>query len=205
MKRHITGIACAALVLALAAHIIAQQPGRNLVTLTEDNLKNPSPNDWLMYNRTYDAQRFSPLQQINKDNIGQLKLAWSVTEGAGTQEGIPLVHDGVMYLQAPGATIQARDAVTGELIWEHKRDMPQNIKGGARAKTIAIGFDMVYWTSPDSYLVALDARTGERRWEAKTENRGATQGAILAGDKVISGGACSGKHENCFISAHDAK
>jgi outer membrane protein assembly factor BamB len=39
--------------------------------------------------------------------------------------------------------------------------MPQNIKGAARAKTIAISFDMVYWTSPDSYLVALDARTGE--------------------------------------------
>jgi alcohol dehydrogenase (cytochrome c) len=207
MKRHIilSASAAVALVLGLTAHVIAQQPGRSLVPLTEDNLKSPSPNDWLMYNRTYDAQRFSPLQQINKSNVGQLKLAWSATEGPGSQEGIPLVHDGVMYLQAPGATIQARDAVTGDLIWEHKRDMPQNIKGGARAKTIAIGFDMVYWTSPDSYLVALDARTGERRWEAKTETRGATQGAVLAGDKVISGGACGGKHENCFISAHDAK
>ena len=167
MKRHIIGFASAilALVLFLAVHVTAQQPGRNLVPLTEDNLKNPSPNDWLMYNRTYDAQRFSPLQQINKSNVGQLKLAWSVTEGAGSQEGIPLVHDGVMYLQSPGAVMQARDAVTGQLIWEYnKRDMPQNIKGGARAKTIAIGFDMVYWTSPDSYLVALDARTGEVRW-----------------------------------------
>ena len=208
MKRHIIGSASAilALVLFLAIHVTAQQPGRNLVPLTEDNLKNPSPNDWLMYNRTYDAQRFSPLQQINKANVGQLKLAWSVTQGAGSQEGIPLVHDGVMYLQAPGALIQARDAVTGQLIWEYnKADMPQNIRGGARAKTIAIGFDMVYWTSPDSYLVALDARTGEVRWSAKTETRGATQGAILAGDKVISGGACGGKHENCYISAHDAK
>lgn len=194
-----------ALVLFLAVHVTAQQPSRNLVPLTEDNLKNPSPNDWLMYNRTYDAQRFSPLQQINKSNVGQLKLAWSVTQGAGSQEGIPLVHDGVMYLQAPGAVMEARDAVTGQLIWEHKRDMAQNIKGGARAKTIAIGFDMVFWTSPDSYLVALDARTGEVRWSAKTETRGATQGAILAGDKVISGGACGGKHENCYISAHDAK
>ena len=64
---------------------------------------------------------------------------------------------------------------------------------------------MVYWTSPDSYLEALDARTGEMRWEAKTETRGATQGAVIAGDKVISGGACGGKHENCFIDAHDAK
>jgi len=207
MKRPIAYLASATIALGalLAVHLFAQQPGRNLVPLTEDNLKNPSPNDWLMYNRTYDAQRFSPLQQINQSNVGQLKLAWSVTEGTGSQEGIPLVHDGVMYLQAPGAIIEALDATTGQLIWEHKRQVPDNIKNGARAKTIAIGYDMVYWTSPDSYLEALDARTGELRWQAKTETRGATQGAVVAGDKVISGGACGGKHENCFISAHDAK
>jgi alcohol dehydrogenase (cytochrome c) len=201
MKRHIIFVASA----ILAVQVIAQQPGRNLVPLTEDTLKSPSPNDWLMYNRTYDAQRFSPLQQINKSNVGQLKLAWSVTQGAGSQEGIPLVHDGIMYVQAPGAVMQALDATTGQLIWEYKRNMPQNIKNGARAKNIAIGFDMVYWTSPDSYLVAIDARTGELRWEDKTETRGATQGTVIAGDKVISGGACGGKHENCFIDAHDAK
>lgn len=207
MKRHIAYFASAAVALGavLAVRVIAQQPGRNLAPLTEDNLKNPSPNDWLMYDRTYDSQRFSPLQQINKSNVGQLKLAWSVTEGAGSQESIPLVHDGVMYLQAPGAVIEAIDAATGQLIWKHERKMADNIKNGARAKTIAIGYDMVYWTSPDSYLEALDARTGEMRWEAKTENRGATQGAVMAGDKVISGGACSGRHENCFIDAHDAK
>src|ERR1041385_7954181 len=157
MKRHIPYLAASILapVVFLAVHVIAQQPGRNLTPLTEDNLKNPSPNDWLMYNRTYDAQRFSPLRQVNQSNVGQLKLAWSVTQGAGSQEGIPLVHDGVMYLQAPGASIEARDATTGQLIWEHKRKVADNLKGSARAKTIAIGLDMVFWTSPDSYLEAL--------------------------------------------------
>src|SRR3954454_5629334 len=168
MKRHFIAVSALALVLFLAIRAIAQQPGRNLVPLTEDALKSPSPNDWLMYNRTYDAQRFSPLQQINKANVGQLKAAWSITQPAGSQEGIPLVHDGVMYLQAPGAVMEARDAVTGQLIWEYKRNLAQNIKNGARAKTIAIGSDLVYWTSPDSFLVAIDARTGEVRWEAKT-------------------------------------
>src|SRR5580704_14584419 len=150
MKRNIISSATAALGVFLAVQVIAQQPGRNLVPLTEDVLKNPSPNDWLMYNRTYDAQRFSPLQQINKSNVSQLKLAWSVTQGAGSQEGIPLVHDGVMYVQAPGAVIQALDATTGQLIWKHERKMADNLKGNARAKTIAIGFVMVFWTSPDS-------------------------------------------------------
>jgi alcohol dehydrogenase (cytochrome c) len=210
MKRNLILSATAAAVVFLAVHVLAQhllaqQAGRNLVPLTEDNLKNPSPNDWLMYDRTYDSQRFSPLRQINESNVGQLKLAWSLTEGVGAQESIPLVHDGVMYLQAPGAVVEAIDAVTGQLIWKHERKMADNIKGNARAKTIAIGYDMVFWTSPDSFLEALDARTGEMRWEAKTETRGATEGAVIAGDKVISGGACGGKHENCFIDAHDAK
>src|ERR1700742_2904931 len=117
MKRYIFASASLALILTLAVHLIGQQPGRNLTPLTEDTLKNPSPNDWLMYNRTYDAQRFSPLQQINRSNVGQLKLAWSIPEDAGSQEGIPLVHDGVMYLQAPGAVIKAIDATSGQLIW----------------------------------------------------------------------------------------
>src|SRR6201996_3138850 len=101
-----------------SALLLAQT--RPFVPVTSDMLLNPSPNDWLMYNRTYDAQRFSPLQQINKSNVGQLKLAWSVVQAAGSQEGIPLVHDGVMYLQAPGAVIQALDAATGQVIWEYK-------------------------------------------------------------------------------------
>ncbi len=205
MKRNILTSTTVAVVGFLAVHVIAQQPGRSLVPLTEENLKNPNPNDWLMYDRTYDSQRFSPLRQINESNVGQLKLAWSVKQDAGSQEGIPLVHDGVMYMQAPGAVIEALDATTGQLIWKHERKMADNLKGNARAKTIAIGFDMVFWTSPDSYLEALDARTGEMRWEAKTETRGATEGAVIAGDKVISGGACGGKHENCFIDAHDAR
>ena len=127
VKRKILFLAAGALGLGVFLAVQAQQPGRNLVPLTEDVLKNPSPNDWLMYNRTYDAQRFSPLRQINKANVSQLKLAWSVPLSAGTQESVPLVHDGVMYLQAPGAVMEARDAVTGEVIWQHKRNMPDKI------------------------------------------------------------------------------
>ena len=65
--------------------------------------------------------------------------------------------------------------------------------------------DMIYTTTPDSFLVALDAKTGEMRWETKTDTRGNISGAMVAGDKVISGGSCTGNHANCYISAHDAK
>lgn len=177
--------------------------GRTFAPVTEEMLKNPSPNDWLMYNRTYDAQRFSPLKQINKSNVGDLRMAWSRQQTAGTQETIPLVHDGVMYLQAPGAVVQALDATNGNLIWEYVRNIPANQKTGAKAKTIAMGQDMIYWTAPDA-VVALDARTGEMRWEAKTDTRGQSQGAVIAGDKVISGGTCPNA-ASCYLSAHDAK
>jgi len=101
-----------------ATALLSAQP-RPFVPVTKDMLLNPSPNDWLMYNRTYDSQRYSPLKQIDKSNVDQLRMVWTRSQGAGAQEGIPLVHNGVMYLMAPGAAIQALDATNGNLIWEY--------------------------------------------------------------------------------------
>src|SRR6185436_3612230 len=123
-------------------------------------LQAPSPDDWLMYSRTYDAQRFSPLKQINKQNAGQLRQVFVHEMGAGNIEGIPIVYRGTMYLIAPGASVQAIDATNGTLLWEHKRPA-----GNSRSKTLAIYEDMVYYTSPDGFIVALDAMTGKVRWE----------------------------------------
>jgi alcohol dehydrogenase (cytochrome c) len=166
MNRIYRSVTFAAIALIPALMLLAQQPVRDVVPVTTKMLENPSPNDWLMYNRTYDSQRYSPLKQITKANVGQLKLAWSKKQTAGSQETIPLVHDGVMYLQAPGAVIQALDATNGELIWQYDRPIPANQKNGAKAKTIAMWEDMIFWTAPDA-VVALDARTGAMRWEAK--------------------------------------
>src|SRR5665213_4017380 len=71
------------------------------VPVTQQMLENPSPDDWLMFSRTYDAQRFSPLKQITKQNVGQLHLAWERGMGAGQTETIPIVHNGVMYVVIP--------------------------------------------------------------------------------------------------------
>ena len=74
-----------------------------------------------MYSRTYDAQRFSPLKQITTQNVGQLREVFKKELAAGVQESIPIVYRGVMYLLLPGNGVQALDATTGALIWEHKR------------------------------------------------------------------------------------
>ena len=192
---------------------------QRFVPVTEQMLLNPSPDDWLMFSRTYDAQRFSPLNQVNRQNVSQLALAWSRGLGPGITETIPTVYNGVMYVNAPGGAVQALDASNGDLIWEYRRPAPNRPNAGgnggqaananpyaqARSKTLAIYDDLIYYTAPDSYVIALDARTGQLRWEAKVDQRGHTSGPIVVEGKVISGGTCNGGRVNCYLSAHDAK
>ena len=176
----------------------------NFVPVTEAMLLNPSPNDWLWYSRTADAQRFSPLDQINRSNVKQLGMAWSKGLPDGMTETIPTVYNGVMYLTLPGSNVAALDATTGDTIWEYKRDyVNPGAGGGGRSKTLSIFADMVYFTAPDSTIVALDAKTGAVRWEAPADSRGHTSGSIIVEGKVISSGTCS-RRDDCYIAAHDA-
>src|SRR5688572_11180204 len=73
------------------------------VPVTKATLANPDPADWLHISRTYDQHRFSPLKQIHKGNVADLRMAWSRGLPAGTQESTPIVYRGVMYVMAPGA------------------------------------------------------------------------------------------------------
>jgi len=175
--------------------------------VTDAVLLDPSPNDWLWFSRTADAQRFSPLDQINRRNIGQLTLAWSKGLPEGVTETIPTVYDGVMYVTLPGGNVAALDATTGDTIWRYNRKYKDSRAGAAgRSKTLAIYLDMIFFTAPDDTIVALDAKTGALRWEAPTPGRGNTTGAIVVEGKVVSSGTCGqGTREQCNITAHDAR
>lgn len=188
-------------VLWLAAGGVGAQP-----QVGTAELEAPDPSDWLSFSRTPDAQRFSPLDQINRGNVGRLALAWSRGLGQGTLESIPLVNDGVMYVLAPGALVQALDAKNGDLIWQHPLEL-ENPESAPlfRSKTLALYEDLVLASGPDSYVVALDAATGERRWRTRADERSHTSGPIVADGKVVTGGACgSGSRADCYIAAHDA-
>ena len=185
----------------------AGKGGAAFQPVTDQVLANPDPADWLMVSRTFDQHRFSPLNQINKANVGQLRMAWTRGLPAGTQESTPIVYRGVMYLFAPGATIQAVDATNGDLIWEYARDIPKASAAMRRARRASASIeDMIYFAAPDGFLVAIDAKTGQLRWETKLDNGGQQAGGILVADgKVITNRTCEqGKRENCFIAAHDA-
>lgn len=174
--------------------------------VTTAMLEHPSAGDWLSFSRTPDAQRYSPLDQINRDNVGRLRLAWSRGMGPGALESIPIVHDGVMYMLTPSVVVQAVDATTGDLIWEFQ---PEGIDfqsaSRERSKTLAIYEDLILLSGPMSTMYGIDARTGAVRWATKANERGHTSGPIVADGKVITGGTCTdGLRENCYISAHDA-
>jgi alcohol dehydrogenase (cytochrome c) len=188
-------------VLGAALLIVAVVHGdeKAFVPVTDKMLQNPSPDDWLMYSRTYDAQRFSPLKQINKSNVSQLRVAFTKELGSGVQESIPIVYRGVIYVQLPGAGIQAINGATGDVLWEYK-----GASGATRAKALSIYDDMVYYNGPRNTIVALDARTGAVRWEAMTPGN-PTAGTIVVEGKVISGRACGNNGTACYILALDAK
>ena len=193
-----------AFLIAFLVGTVLPAQRREFVPVTTQMLEQPSPGDWLMYSRTYDAQRFSPLDQINTQTVAHLALAWTRGMGVGITETIPLVYDGVMYVVNPGARVQALDGATGDLIWEYARPVPNGVANGARTKTLAIYADVIVYTAPDSVVVGLDARTGRVRWESKTDTRAHTSGPVIVEGLAVSGGACFGNRNNCYLAAHDA-
>jgi alcohol dehydrogenase (cytochrome c) len=182
---------------------------KNYVPVTDAMLRNPSPNDWLMIRRDYHASNYSPLNQITKDNVKDLRLqwVWAMNEG-GANQPAPLVHNGVVYLNNPGNIMQAIDGKTGDLIWENRYGTAAN---GAAMRGIGLYEDKVFTATSDARLVALDARTGKTVWQTTIGDRSkgnysTSSGPLLAKGKVIQGlGGCQAyREEKCFISAYDA-
>ena len=193
------------------------QSAREFVPVTDAMLQNPAPEDWLMWRRTLDSWGFSPLDQINRENVSELRLVWSRALGPGTQQGTPLVYGGVMYMPNPRDLIQAIDAVEGDLIWEYRRSRPDDLADYMMAglldhnRNLAIYGSQIIDTSGDDYVFALDAMTGGLTWETqildyKINPAHQTSGPIIANGKVISGRGClpRGGPDACVITAHDA-
>ncbi len=176
----------------------------NFSPVTGDMLANPDPADWLMLGRTYDEQRFSPLDEINRDNVDDLQMVWSRGMPDGTQQTIPIVYNGVMYVVSPINSVVALDATNGDVIWEYNREAPEGVRlssiRGTSSKSLAIYHDMIYYTSPDGYLVALDARNGNVRWEVESYEPGSgaknTSAPIVVEGNVITARACR-DYANC--------
>ena len=208
----------AMLLLATAGPAAAQSPpDTEFVPVTDAMLQNPADGDWLMWRRTLDGWGYSPLDQIDRDNVGDLRMVWTRALAPGAQQGTPIAYGGTLYMPNPNDIIQAIDAVTGDLQWEYRRDIPDDVNdylGGLISvnRNIAIWDDMIIDTANDDYAFALNATTGELVWETQlfdyTQNPARhSAGPIVAGGKVISGRSCRPRRgpEACVIMAHDAR
>ena len=202
--------------LGLAAAASAQGLDE-LAPVTDAMLEEPADGDWLMWRRTLDGWGYSPLDQITRDNVGDLRMVWTRALSEGSQEGTPIAYGGVLFMPNPRDVIQAIDAVTGDLIWEHRREVPDDIAKHVFAghstnnRNIAIYDTLIIDTSMDDHVFALDAKTGDVVWDTqildfRTHPATQSSGPIVAGGKVISGRSCMprGGPEACVIVAHDA-
>jgi alcohol dehydrogenase (cytochrome c) len=211
MKRIAALFVLGTLVLIGGFEMRAQETGRKFVPVTDAMLQKPNPGDWLMWRRTLNSWGYSPLEQINRTNVGQLKLVWTRGMAAGgSQESTPLVYDGVMYIPNSGDYIQAVDAKTGDLIWDYQRKLRDNARR-SQNRNIAIWGNLIIDTSQDNAVYALDAQTGKIVWDTQildpSKPANASSGPIIANGKIISGRQCQpgATYEGCIITAHDAK
>jgi alcohol dehydrogenase (cytochrome c) len=200
---------------AAATGVTAREPFRNKVVesfapITDAILAAPPAEDWLTWRRTLDAKGESPLGQINRSNVGQLRLAWVWAMAPGANETTPLVHDGIMYLVNPGNIVQALKAETGELIWEYKwPHPPESRRYGGPTRNIALYKDKIFMSTYDANLIAIDAKTGALVWKTQKadylKSYTHTSGPIIADGVVVSGinGCNKFKPEGCFITGHD--
>ena len=182
----------------------------NFTPVTDELLRDTPPGDWLMVRRNYQAWSHSPLTSITRENVGELELQWmwAMNEG-GRNAPSPIAHDGVLYFANFGPVVQALDAVTGDLIWEHEVSVEAG-QLASSSRNLAIYQDKLFLATADARLIALDARTGEEAWTTRiaddAEGFRNTSGPVIVGGKIVQGlGGCGQfTREGCFISAYDA-
>jgi alcohol dehydrogenase (cytochrome c) len=210
-------VVAALILLAQAPDAAHGQATTAFVPVTDAMLQDPAPGDWLMWRRTLDSWGYSPLDQVNRENVGELRMVWTRDLEQRTGEITPLAYGGVLYVPQASDVIQALDAATGDFVWEYSRSIPQDlytmVGGNARNnRNIAIYDRLIINTSDDNFVFAIDAQTGETVWETKifdykVNSATHSSGPIIADGKVISGRSCRpwGGPNACIIAAHDAR
>ncbi|MDB5687080.1 MAG: hypothetical protein JWR77_1669, partial [Rhizorhabdus sp.] len=200
-------LAFAAIVQKLA---VGNRTVKTFTPVTEAMLNAPAPGDWLDWRRTRDGHGDSPLTQINRGNVASLHLAWTMAMPDGVNEPTPLVHDGTMFVLAPGGKLQAIDAATGDFIWDYRYKMPDggNVPGGPM-RNIAMFGNAIYIATPDTAIVAIDARSGKQLWRTKKADPALgftlSAGPTIAHGVVVSGISGCERFSGvpCFVAGLD--
>src|SRR5690606_23692523 len=172
------------------------------------------PGQWMSHGRTYSEQRYSPLDQITTENVGELGLAWYADLDTNRgQEATPLMVAGVIYVSTAWSKVKAFDAVSGAALWSYDPEVP----GGWAVKAccdvvnrgVAVWEGKVFVGTLDGRLVALDAATGEELWDVNTIDRDEpytiTGAPRVVKGKVLIGNGGAEMGVRGYVSAYDAE
>ncbi|MGD9600296.1 MAG: pyrroloquinoline quinone-dependent dehydrogenase [Gammaproteobacteria bacterium] len=202
LKRHLAALAC-----ALGAGLAA-----SAAPVTQDQLvQGTAQTDrWLMYGGNYANWRYSPLADINRDNVSKLRPAWIFQPGIpGQFEASPVVVDGMMYVTAAYNNLFALDAATGEMKWHYAHQMPNEIQicCGPANRGVAVHGDRIFMGTLDARLIAFDRATGNVLWNVEMDQfahgYSSTAAPLVIEDKVIIGIAGGEYGVRGFIDAYD--
>jgi len=195
---------------AVMAVLIA---ARAMADVDDSTLSNEKAgDDWGSWGRTYSEQRFSPLDQINKGNVGRLGLAWTLElPEAWNVSSQPLEVDGVIYLAVSFTRVYAVDAVSGKQLWTFDAQVdPLKMRMAWGVRGLAFYKGKVIVGTQDGRLIALDAKTGGKVWETLTIAPGDNQyitGAprVYNGKVIIGQGGADFPHVRSYVGAYDAE
>ncbi|HIE49615.1 MAG TPA: PQQ-dependent dehydrogenase, methanol/ethanol family [Gammaproteobacteria bacterium] len=173
------------------------------------------PGNWLSHGRTYEEQRFSPLNKINKDTVKGLGLVWSKDMGTNRAlESTPIVVDGIMFFTSTWSRVYAVDALTGETIWTFDPEVPGEWARKACCdivnRGVAVYNGKVYSASLDGRLFSLNAETGDKIWEVdtiidRTRAYTITGAPRVAKGKVFIGNGGAEYGVRGYVTAYDSE
>ena len=196
-----------AVLAVLAAPAVAQVPYDRIVKADSE------PANWLTYAGSYKSQRYTALDQINKQNVTQLRPLWVYQiRQAGIIETSPIVVDGVMYMTEPPSTVTALDVRTGRPLWSYTPKIPDDviiIGSPPVNRGVAVLDNMVYVGTVAGHLTALDSKSGAVRWDVAVDDNHLgyylTLAPLAIDGKIVVGVSGAEAGIRGFIDAYDAK
>src|SRR5215469_7261491 len=197
--------------LLVAGALVATTPSL-AADVTPERLVNPESGNWLMNHRTYDSQRYSPLDKINKGNVKSLRLAYAVAIGGTAAnenlESTPLAEDGYLYIVDQWGVlykIDARSGDMGRIVW--RMDPGQEKVPLANRGAALWGNFVISVANYPARVIATDKETGKVAWEANLDDGQANlqlaAAPLAVKDKIIVGAAGGDQGVRDFIAALD--
>jgi quinohemoprotein ethanol dehydrogenase len=207
--RKLLGVSLAVLMLASC------KPAMDGGGIDAEALRNAGANtaNWISYGRTYDEQRFSPLDQVNAGNVKDLGLAWFADMDTNRgQEATPIVIDGMIYVTTAWSKVKAYDGATGKLAWEYDPKVPGETAVKACCDVVNRGMaawgDRLFFGTLDGRLIALDRKSGKEVWSKVTVDQSKpytiTGAPRVIDGKVIIGNGGAEMGVRGYVTAYDA-